>query len=148
MHIKLKRNPFNYRRDLPHIQKSDKAHFITFTTYRRWELPSFARDLAMEALLFHDTTKMDVHAAVVMPDHVHAIVLLTDYLPCGLPSVIGSFKAATTRLLRETHPLLRGPVWQRSFHDRVLRDERALVAARRYVELNPLREGGADPTAL
>ena len=76
-----------------------------------------------------------IDTVVVMPDHVHMIVLITRYLPRGLPSVIGSFKAAATKALS----LKQGSLWQRSFHDRALRDERALEAARRYVWTNPLR---------
>ena len=79
--------------------------------------------------------EITIDAAVVMPDHVHVIVRITRYLPRGLPSVVGSFKAAATKALN----LKQGSLWQRSFHDRALRDERALEAARRYVRTNPLR---------
>ena len=39
---------YNYKgRYLLHIQKDNKALFITFATHRRWHLPDFARDVTM-----------------------------------------------------------------------------------------------------
>jgi len=62
---------YNYRgRYLPHIQKDNKALFITFATHRRWHLPDLARDLALEACIHVHSKKCILHAAVVMPDHV------------------------------------------------------------------------------
>jgi putative transposase len=70
---------------------------------------------------------------VVMPNHVHGIVWLSraGHAP-PLPVVIGSFKAAASRAAGQV-------LWQRSFHDRVIRDERELHAIRRYVVENPLK---------
>jgi putative transposase len=76
---------------------------------------------------------------VIMPDHLHAIFVLTGHLSSGLPQVIGGFKAAAARRVREMFPDLDGPLWQRSFHDRRLPTEQALAAARRYVRSNPSR---------
>ena len=43
MKPKLQRNPYRYRRDLPHITKADWPHFITFRTWEWWILPPAAR---------------------------------------------------------------------------------------------------------
>jgi len=32
-----------YRRDLPHLQRDSKPHFVTFGTHWRWQLPAEAR---------------------------------------------------------------------------------------------------------
>jgi len=71
---------YNYRgRYLPHIQKDNKALFITFATHQRWHLPNLARDLALEACIHAHNKKCILHVAVVMPDHVHLILTpLTD----------------------------------------------------------------------
>jgi len=70
---------------------------------------------------------------VVMPNHVHGIVWLprAGHAP-PLPAVIGSFKSAASRAAGR-------PLWQRSFYDRVIRDEEELRALRQYVAQNPLR---------
>lgn len=81
-------------------------------------------------------------AWVVMPDHVHAILVVTSALPAGLPQVVGSFKAASTKLVRRAGLWSVAPLWQRSFHDRRLAGADATAAARRYVAENPLRWRG------
>jgi putative transposase len=77
----------------------------------------------------------DIDAFVVMPNHVHAIVFLraraTHASPLRLGTVVGSFKAASSRLAGRQ-------LWQRGYHDRVLRDESELEAAREYIANNPL----------
>jgi REP element-mobilizing transposase RayT len=76
---------------------------------------------------------VDVDRFVVMPNHVHGIVWLSGARHASpLRVVIGSFKAAASRLAGR-------PLWQRSFHDRVIRDDGELEALRRYVAENPLR---------
>jgi putative transposase len=72
-------------------------------------------------------------AFVVMPNHVHGIVWLpgAGHAP-PLPVVIGSFKSAVSRLEG-------GPLWQRSFYDRVIRSDIELRALRQYVTDNLLR---------
>ncbi len=76
---------------------------------------------------------VDLDAYVVMPNHVHGIVWLGRARHASpLRVVVGSFKAAVSRTLGRR-------VWQRSFHDRVIRNDEELDALRRYVEENPLR---------
>jgi REP element-mobilizing transposase RayT len=71
---------------------------------------------------------------VVMPNHVHAIVWLDSRAGQAPPlhRLVGGFKAAASRAAGR-------PLWQRSFHDRVIRDDAELEALRRYVAENPLR---------
>ena len=69
----LKTRKYNYRRNLPHIEKDDRPHFITFDTYQRWHLPPLARDIALRHCLHDNGSKMQLHVAVIMPDHVHLI---------------------------------------------------------------------------
>jgi putative transposase len=70
---------------------------------------------------------------VVMPNHFHGIVWLSraGHAP-PLPVVIGSFKSAASRVVGRA-------LWQRTFHDRVIRRESELQAFRRYAVENPLR---------
>lgn len=72
-------------------------------------------------------------AFVIMPNHLHGILWLTGagHAP-PLHGVVGAFKAAASRAA-ERH------LWQRSFHDRVIRDDAELQRLRQYVIDNPLR---------
>ena len=63
-----------YRRNLPHLQRDYKPHFLTFCTYQRWTLPESVRTLILESCLHDHGVKVDVHAIVIMPDHVHVIL--------------------------------------------------------------------------
>src|SRR5208283_3194301 len=62
-----------YRRKLPHLQRDNQPHFLTFCTHMRWTLPEPARDLTVECCIHDNERKIRVHAVVVMPDHVHMI---------------------------------------------------------------------------
>jgi REP element-mobilizing transposase RayT len=75
-----------------------------------------------------------VDPLVVMPDHVHGLVLLDGR--ASLVQVVQAFKAAATRHARALAGIER-PVWQRSFYDRVVRSERELSAIRDYMRDNP-----------
>ena len=69
----MKSRQYRYTRNLPHIEKDDRPHFITFDAYQRWQLPPKARDLALAHCLHDNGSKMRLHVAVIMPDHVHLI---------------------------------------------------------------------------
>src|SRR4051812_14641511 len=64
---------YQYRRNLPHYQKSDRTLFVTFVTKGKEQLSSESRDIVLKACLFYNDTKIHVHADVVMPDHVHIV---------------------------------------------------------------------------
>ena len=77
------------------------------------------------------TVSLDVF--VVMPNHLHGIVWLHGAgQDPPLPTVVGPFKSGASRKVGR-------PIWQRSFHDRVIRGDEELTAIRRYTIENPLR---------
>ncbi|HEU5359359.1 MAG TPA: transposase [Gemmatimonadales bacterium] len=78
-------------------------------------------------------------AVAIMPDHIHFIVLLTDQAPGGsnISRVVNGFKAAVTSGYRRRGGDQTAHIWQRGFHDRVIRSDRDLAEARRYVLENP-----------
>jgi len=52
---------------------------------------------------------------------------------------VGNFKSVTTRRINRMRKTPGVRVWQRNYHDRVIRNERELKAVRRYVHQNPAR---------
>lgn len=81
-------------------------------------------------------------AFVVMPDHIHALIVLPDCnesTPIALSRIVGWAKSRSAHGIN----LLRGTpgqrVWQTSFHDRIVRDTEALIRIRDYIESNPKR---------
>ena len=96
---------------------------------------------------------MDVDAFVVMPNHIHGIILLTPDKtgqPQGvaptmsLMDVVHRFKSLTTARYRQGVVQRRwqpfpGRLWQRNYYEHIIRHEEALNRAREYIVLNPLR---------
>jgi hypothetical protein len=64
---------YEYRRNLPHYQKSDRPLFVTFRTYKDWHLPPSARDIAQAHCRGEHGGTIDLHAGVIMPTHVHLL---------------------------------------------------------------------------
>lgn len=87
-----------------------------------------------------DSTILD--SWVIMPDHLHMILLVRGHLPEGIPQVVGGFKSGVARDVARHFPYVPAPFWQTRFHDRVLRSREALAAARRYIAANPAQWPG------
>jgi hypothetical protein len=58
-------------------------------------------------------------------------------LPHSLSAIVRSFKSAVTNKVH-AGGIMGRPVWHRSFHDRIIRDDMSLFFLRQYIELNPL----------
>jgi REP element-mobilizing transposase RayT len=94
-------------------------------------------------------------AFVVMPNHVHAILALTEHVgaqhaaplqgnatnvkPGSLGVVVRSFKAAVTKEINELRGMTGLPFWQRNYWEHVIRDEDSLNRIREYIRDNPSR---------
>ncbi len=72
--ITLESNPYEYRRRLPHFQKQGRPLFVTFRKLTRELLPELARSLVLERCLLGNGRTMRLHAAVIMPEHVHLLL--------------------------------------------------------------------------
>ncbi|MFP3903000.1 MAG: REP-associated tyrosine transposase [Armatimonadota bacterium] len=75
---------------------------------------------------------------VVMPDHIH-FFCRTDEDHHTLSRFIGTFKSITTR--RAWNHGISGRIWQREFHDHLLRTAEAYQEKIEYVRRNPVRAG-------
>ena len=131
---------YEYRRTLPHYQKDGRALFITFTTWRRWILPDAARDLALEACIHADGRKCALHAAVVMPDHVHLVLtaLADSDGPFSIPEIMHAIKSESAHRIN-TAIGHKGRVWQGESFDHLLRNDESLAEKIAYVLENPVR---------
>ncbi|MBE0648363.1 MAG: transposase [Bacteroidales bacterium] len=78
-------------------------------------------------------------AFVVMPDHVHGIIIISHHSGMGptLGNVIGSFKSAATKKIRMNGK--PGFGWLPRYHDHVIRDEHERILIERYILENPRR---------
>jgi REP element-mobilizing transposase RayT len=94
---------------------------------------------------------------IVMPDHIHGIIIIVGAGPCAcpvegqprgiaptmsLPDIVNRFKTMTTKRYTDgvkqcgwrSYP---GRLWQRNYFDRVIRNEKELDQVREYVFNNP-----------
>lgn len=136
---------YDYRRTLPHLQKDNRAIFITFNTWQRWILPDIARDLALESCLHANGRKCVLHVVVVMPDHVHIIcTLLEDEQgPVSIPELTQAVKGESAHKINRALER-RGRVWQDESFYHVLRCEESVSEKVAYVLQNPVRAGFAS----
>ena len=85
-----------------------------------------------------------------MPNHFHGIIVInedergqslsnnSDRKNITLGTIVGEIKARTTKGIRETSKDSNLQVWQRSFYDIIIRNERAINLMRLYIQSNPI----------
>jgi putative transposase len=101
--------------------------------------------------------EIDCHAFVVMPNHVHGLISLNPNSrstpmppidqpdapffarkrPRSLSTMATGFKGAVTREMRQRTGDSHLEIWQRNYHERVVRDEREFDTILKYIEENP-----------
>jgi putative transposase len=133
-----------YRRNLPHLQRDDKPHFVTFCTFKRWVLPDWARNIVLRACMAAEGVTVDLRAVVVMPDHVHVIFVprinVDNSEVTSLARITKAMKGASAHLINRRLGRT-GRVWQEESFDRVLRSSEKLDEKVAYVLENPVRDG-------
>jgi REP element-mobilizing transposase RayT len=155
--------------------RSEGAYFITLCTHQRECLFGTIVDDKLHLsdlgqIIFDCWLTLPTHHSVeldefiVMPNHLHAIIVLTTAnsvgagraspsltslplpnnapIPQNAPSgslgtIIGSFKSAATKQINIRRNTPGSPLWQRSFYDQIIRDEIALNRIRQYIIDNP-----------
>jgi REP element-mobilizing transposase RayT len=90
---------------------------------------------------------VDLDAYIVMPNHIHGLIIIREHLPSNRPggaslryslsAIVGAFKAATSRRIAIAGTVDGGAVWQRSYYERVVRNDNELKAIREYIANNP-----------
>lgn len=89
---------------------------------------------------------------VVMPNHVHGIVVLPGFnpehasddsphgpCPGSLGAVIGGFKSTVSREVAANNLSMVRPLWQRNYFERIIRNDREFAAIQRHIVENPRR---------
>jgi REP element-mobilizing transposase RayT len=124
------------------------AYFVTFCTWRRRRILGRVVDgvvrVSAAGLIVRDTWEaipdhypgISLDAFVVMPDHVHGIIVI-ESVDKSLVEIVGSFKSASAREINLARGSPGAAVWQRSYHDRIIRDDREWWSVRRYIDDNP-----------
>src|SRR5437867_3714880 len=128
-------------RNLPHLEVPSATYFVTFRCQRGLSLSEHARDSTMSALRHWDGQRIDLDAAVIMPDHVHAIFRITDGSTLG--QILHSVKSFSSN---EINKLLSrsGPLWLDESSDHIIRHGNEWEEKAEYVRQNPVKKGLAE----
>jgi RimJ/RimL family protein N-acetyltransferase/REP element-mobilizing transposase RayT len=86
---------------------------------------------------------VEIDTFVVMPDHIHGIIILKGYGGLTLGDVVHRFKSFTTAKYRhgvKSHywEAFEQRLWHRNYYEHIIRNERALQNIRRYIANNPI----------
>ena len=123
---------------MPRLVVPSYPHHVTQRGNRRQQTFFSAEDYEAYIQLLasaRDAAGVQVWAYCLMPNHVHLVLV-----PARPDSLADLFKEAHRRYTRRINfrEGWRGHLWQERFHSFVM-DEQHLLAAVRYVELNPVR---------
>jgi len=119
-----------------------RAYFVTTVLAKREQRYfadfSCARCVVAEMRALHDDETVCSLAWVVMPDHVHWLFQLGEYM--DLSAAIKRFKACSARRVNG-YLNRQGALWQKSFYDHALRKDEDVRGVARYIVANSLRAG-------
>ncbi len=119
------------------------------------KLGIIARDEWIKSFQIRPEIIMDKY--IVMPNHLHSIVVIRDagdrnrdklnkgnprVAPTGpknksIGALVAGFKSVATKKINDMRGTPGAPVWQRNYHEHIIRNEESLEKIREYVINNP-----------
>lgn len=144
-----------YRIESARYEKWDYSntaiYYVTFCTWNR--LPVLARfvdgkleknELGVKCEEFIKRLPISfpncsVDEYVIMPDHVHIIIVINYRGKVSLGNLVNFIKGNTTRYYNDYKKGVVVRIWQERFHDRIIRDQEELHVTRFYIRNNPNR---------
>ena len=111
----------------------------------RVELTSFGKIVEETWLdLPNHNCNMTLGPFVVMPDHVHGILILEGRAglgpaPTALSEIMRQFKTFSARRINALRKTPGAPLWQRSYYEHVIRNQQDLDETAAYILGNPAR---------
>lgn len=126
---------------------SENYYFVTICTHEKKCIFGTVENLnTLGRIAERDLRELDIHyhgvhidKMVVMPNHIHAIIVIgcesKDMAYPSLNTIIGQCKSGVTRKIRDIAPEM--VVWQRSYHDHVIRNHSDYEKIWNYIDGNP-----------
>ncbi|WP_409967861.1 transposase [Bengtsoniella intestinalis] len=79
---------------------------------------------------------------VIMPNHIHIIIAFQEtdrHGSLSLQDIISRLKSFTTLKYNEMHNQKNLKLWQRSYHDHIIRNEAEYLKIWNYIDTNPFK---------
>ncbi len=120
-------------------------YFLTVCTHEKACLFGSTRNLSslgeiakqdmLQLPSFYQGVKVDHF--VVMPNHIHAILVLEgeEKKHPAISQIVSAYKAGVSRKAHVQYPNFK--IWQRSFYEHVIRNDREYQRIWNYIENNP-----------
>lgn len=108
---------------------NDKMHVNTWG--------NIAHDIWLKIPQHFSSVKIDTH--IIMPNHMHGIVILTEDGKIKFGTVVGSYKSAVSKHINVAHNPEKHIIWQRGFYDHIVQHEREYQNIQKYIMANPAR---------
>jgi REP element-mobilizing transposase RayT len=143
------------------------VYFVTICTYQRLCLFGEIIKGQMQLNLIGQTvialwkdipkhfSNVELDEFILMPDHLHGIIIIsqqepspnfpnkkyaaTGTQPNSLGAIVQNFKSISTRKINRINRSPRNFIWQRNYHEQIIRDESTLQNVRQYIGDNPLK---------
>lgn len=162
----MKYDPLKHHRHSIRLQGYDysqvSAYFVTMVTYNRECLFGDIVDGEMRTndigrLVEEEWLKtarvranVELDEFIVMPNHFHCVVAITSSVvgatrrvaptgptPNSIGSIMSQFKSIVTKRVNVLHNTQGTSVWQRNYHEHIIRNEKELDRIREYIINNP-----------
>ena len=128
------------RRRFPHLQVKGATYFVTFRT-RYTRLSSEEQQCILDHLVGDNNRFYTLISAVVMPDHVHLLII--PFKRYSLSRIMKGIKGVSARKINKMRQTT-GSIWQDESFDRIIRNQKELNEKLQYMANNPVKEGLTD----
>ncbi len=141
----------------------DGAYFITLCAYHR---ECLFGEIENEVMLLNDfgqvvrcewmksfeiRKEILIDEFIIMPNHFHGIVFIRHQTPLpnecltrvsgprnkSISALVAAFKSIVTTKINQIRQTPFQPVWQRSYYEHIIRNEKSLLHIREYTKNNP-----------
>jgi putative transposase len=127
------------------LRKQNSAYFVSTQTARRQPFFRHERwaNLLRETILLYCDGGYTLHAFVIMPDHMHLLIVPNETLEKAVQLVKGSFSFRAKREFA-----WKFDIWQPGFSDHRIRDEADWKRHLEYTRRNPVEARLVDEAGL
>ncbi|MEA5417544.1 transposase [Synechococcus sp. BA-132 BA5] len=127
------------------------AYFVTICTFQRQHLFGEVNNGEMQlnvtgqiiSAIWQKVPQhfpnVELDQFILMPDHLHGIIVILEQADTlySLATIIQNFKSSSARKINKINQNLGVSIWQRNYHERIIRNDQELHLQREYVLTNP-----------